>query len=284
MTLLRNDPVRDPVILSHRIRTHAVRMTSRGKSSHVGSVLSMADILGVLYARILNVDPAEPASPTRDRVVLSKGHGGAGIYAALAERGFFDREKLVDHYQNGSIFSGHVSHKGVPGVDLSTGSLGHGLGVATGMALAARRGGEKWRAFVVMSDGECDEGSVWEAILFAAHHKLSNLVAIVDYNKIQSLAPVADTLALEPFADKWRAFGWGVAEVDGHDHAALERALSTLPLEADKPSVVIAHTVKGKGVSFMENTVLWHYRTAQGEELENALAELALIDPERRDA
>lgn len=284
MTLLRNDPVRDPVILSHRIRTHAVRMTSRGKSSHVGSILSMADILGVLYARVLNVDPAEPASPTRDRVVLSKGHGGAGIYAALAERGFFDREKLVDHYQNGSIFSGHVSHKGVPGVDLSTGSLGHGLGVATGMALAARRGGESWRAFVVMSDGECDEGSVWEAVLFAAHHKLSNLVAVVDYNKIQSLAPVADTLALEPFADKWRAFGWGVAEVDGHDHAALERTLSILPLEADKPSVVIAHTVKGKGVSFMENTVLWHYRTAQGEELENALAELALIDPERRDA
>lgn len=259
-------------------------MTSRGKSSHVGSILSMADILGVLYARILNVDPAEPASPTRDRVVLSKGHGGAGIYAALAERGFFDREKLADHYQNGSIFSGHVSHKGVPGVDLSTGSLGHGLGVATGMALAAKRGGEKWRAFVIMSDGECDEGSVWEAVLFAGHHKLSNLIAIIDYNKIQSLAPVADTLALEPFADKWRAFGWSVAEVDGHDHGALERTLSTLPFEADKPSVVIAHTVKGKGVSFMENTVLWHYRTAQGEELENALAELALIDPERRDA
>ncbi len=282
--LLRNEPAFDPVILSHRIRTHAVKMTSAGKSSHVGSVLSMADILGVLYGRILKVDPERPKDPARDRVVLSKGHGGAGIYAALAERGFFDTAELAKHYQNGSIFSGHVSHKGVPGVDLSTGSLGHGLGVAAGMALAAKRGGENWRAFVVMSDGECDEGSVWEAVLFAGHHKLSNLVAVIDYNKIQSLAPVAETIALEPFADKWRAFGWGVAEVDGHDHAALEATLSRLPLVADKPSVVIAHTVKGKGVSFMENTVLWHYRSPQGDELAAALAELAAIDPERVDA
>lgn len=282
--LLRNDPVFDPVVLSHRIRTHAVKMTSRGRSSHVGSVLSMADILGVLYARILNVDPANPAHAERDRVILSKGHGGAGIYAVLAERGFFDPQRLADHYQNGSIFSGHVSHKGVPGVDLSTGSLGHGLGIATGMALAARRGGENWRAFVIMSDGECDEGSVWEAALFAGHHRLSNLVAVIDYNKIQSLAPVAETVALEPFADKWRAFGWGVAEVDGHDHSALEQTLSAMPLDPDRPSVVIAHTVKGKGVSFMEHSVLWHYRTAQGDELADALAELAASDPERRDA
>jgi transketolase len=282
--LLRNDPVFDPVVLSHRIRTHAVKMTSRGRSSHVGSVLSMADILGVLYARILNVDPANPAHAERDRVILSKGHGGAGIYAVLAERGFFDPQRLADHYQNGSIFSGHVSHKGVPGVDLSTGSLGHGLGIATGMALAARRGGENWRAFVIMSDGECDEGSVWEAALFAGHHRLSNLVAVIDYNKIQSLAPVAETIALEPFADKWRAFGWGVAEVDGHDHSALEQTLSAMPLDPDRPSVVIAHTVKGKGVSFMEHSVLWHYRTAQGDELADALAELAASDPERRDA
>jgi transketolase len=152
------------------------------------------------------------------------------------------------------------------------------------MALAARRGGENWRAFVIMSDGECDEGSVWEAALFAGHHRLSNLVAVIDYNKIQSLAPVAETIALEPFADKWRAFGWGVAEVDGHDHSALERTLSAMPIDPDRPSVVIAHTVKGKGVSFMEHSVLWHYRTAQGDELADALAELAASDPERRDA
>ncbi|RKF06513.1 transketolase [Oceaniradius stylonematis] len=281
---LRNDPSADPVILAHRIRKHALEMTSRGKSSHIGSVLSMAEILAVLYARILNVDPGAPDDPERDRVILSKGHGGAGIYAVLAERGFFETEKLKDHYQNGSIFSGHVSHKGVPGVDLSTGSLGHGLGVATGMALAAKRAHQDWRAFVVMSDGECDEGSVWEAAMFAGHHRLSNLIAVIDYNKIQSLAPVAETLALEPFADKWRAFGWTVHEVDGHDTAALEGALKTLPDDENRPTVVIAHTTKGKGVSFMENTVLWHYRTAQGDELEAARAELAACDPEVRDA
>jgi transketolase len=278
--MLTNDPSRDPVILSHRIRRHAVKMTSRGSSSHIGSVLSMADILGTLYARVLNVFPDAPQDPGRDRVILSKGHGGAGIYAALAERGFFPVEWLENHYQNGSIFSGHVSHKGVPGVDLSTGSLGHGLGVAAGMALAAKRSGEAWKAYVIMSDGECDEGSVWEAALFAGFHKLSGLVALIDYNKIQSLAPVADTLELEPFADKWRAFGWHVQEVDGHDHAAIERALGAGQRVSDKPNVVICHTTKGKGVSFMENAVLWHYRSAQGEELEAALRELDAADPE----
>jgi transketolase len=242
----------------------------------------MADILGVLYSRIVRVDPQNPGDPHRDRIILSKGHAGAGIYAALAERGFFDTSLLANHYQNGSIFSGHVSHKGIPGVEFSTGSLGHGLGVAAGMALAARRGGHSWRAFVVMSDGECDEGSVWEAAMFAAHHRLSNLIAIIDYNKIQSLGSVAETLELEPFADKWRAFGWDVAEADGHDHCAIESALSFSNVE--KPRVLIAHTTKGKGVSFMENSVLWHYRTARGAELEAARSELAKIDPEASDA
>lgn len=278
---LPNDPVRDPKILSHRIRMHAVKMTSRGKSSHIGSVLSVADILGTLYAKVLKVFPESPASAERDRVILSKGHAGAGIYAALAERGFFDTALLEQHYQNGSIFSGHVSHKGVPGVDFSTGALGHGLGVGSGMALAARKLGQSWRVFVVMSDGECDEGSIWEAALFAAHHRLSNLVACIDYNKIQSLAPVAETLALEPFTDKWRAFGWNVIEVDGHDHGQLAAALDVDPAAHERPTMVIAHTTKGKGISFMEDQVLWHYRTAQGEELAAALAELAAQDPER---
>lgn len=281
---IANDPVRNPVILSHRIREHAVRMTSRGKSSHIGSILSMADILGTLYACVLNVFPDRPDHPERDRLILSKGHGGAGIYAALAERGFFDTELLKDHYQNGSIFSGHVSHKGVPGVDLSTGSLGHGLGVATGMALAAKRSGANWRVFVVKSDGECDEGAVWEAAMFAGHHRLDNLVALIDYNKIQSLASVAETLALEPFADKWRAFQWDVHEVDGHDHIAIEAAAAAGADTSGRPRVIICHTTKGKGVSFMENAVLWHYRSAQGDELDAALAELAAIDPERAHA
>lgn len=270
----------DTRVLAHRIRRHAVEMTSRGKSSHIGSVLSMADILGVLYGRELRLDPDRPKWPERDRFILSKGHGGAGVYAALAERGFFSTDLLKQHYQNGSVFSGHVSHKGVPGVEISTGSLGHGLGIGAGMALAGQRLAADWRVFVVMSDGECDEGSIWEAAMFAAHHGLERLVAVIDYNKIQSLASIAETLALEPFADKWRSFGWGVAEVDGHDHEALAQAFGRAPYIDGRPSVVIAHTTKGKGVPFMENAVLWHYRTAQGDELAAALAALAAIDPE----
>lgn len=256
------------------IRRHAVQMTHLGKSSHVGSVLSLADILAVLYGRVMAVDPADPRWSDRDRFILSKGHAGAGVYAALAERGFLSREQLKTHYQNGSKLSGHVSHKGVPGVEFSTGSLGHGLSVGTGMALAAKRAGRDNRVYVLLSDGECDEGSNWEAIMFAAHHKLDNLVVAVDYNKIQSLDFVSNTLALEPFADKWRAFGWHVAEVDGHDHDALIAALDVPAGGRGQPSVVICHTTKGKGVSFMENQVLWHYRTPQGDEYRDARAEL----------
>ena len=258
--------------LAKRIRKHALRMTSRGGSSHIGAVFSMADLVAVLYADILRVDPQRPEWPERDRFVLSKGHAGAGIYAALAESGFFPVEKLNTHYQDGSDLSGHVSHKGIPGVEFSTGSLGHGLSVAAGMAYAAKLDSRAHRVFALLSDGECDEGSNWEAILFAAHFKLSNLTAIVDYNKIQSLGPVAETLALEPFADKWTSFGWEVREVDGHDHAALAPALRAPG--ATRPVCVIAHTIKGKGVSFMENTVLWHYRTARGDEYQRALEEL----------
>jgi transketolase len=260
--------------LARRIRIHALRMTSAGGSAHVGAVLSMADIIAVLYGGVLRVDPAAPAWPGRDRFILSKGHAGAGVYAALAERGFFPLERLATHYQNGSDLSGHVSHKGIPGVEVSTGSLGHGLSVGAGMAYGARLDGRTHRVVVLLSDGECDEGSNWEAILFAAHHRLERLLAIVDYNGIQSLARVADTLELEPFAAKWKAFGWGVLEVDGHDHAVLRRALTAPPPRPGRPTVVIAHTIKGKGVSFMENTVLWHYRTARGDEFERALAEL----------
>lgn len=258
--------------LAARIRRHAVTMTHLGKSSHVGSVLSIADILAVLYGRVMHVRPKTPAWPARDRFILSKGHAGAGVYAALAESGFFPVEDLKTHYGNGSRLSGHVSHKGVPGVELSTGSLGHGLSVGAGMALSAKRTGKRHRVFVLLSDGECDEGSNWEAIMFAAHHGLKNLVAIVDYNKIQSLASIAETLALEPFAEKWRAFGWDIIEVDGHDHAALWGAF--LSINSERPTAVICHTIKGKGVSFMEGAVLWHYRSPQGEEYLAAIEEL----------
>lgn len=234
----------------------------------------MADLVGVLYGAVLRFDPAEPRWPGRDRFILSKGHAGAGVYAALAERGFFPVERLAEHYTNGSVFSGHVSHKGVPGVELSTGSLGHGVGVATGMALSGKRRGAAHRIVVLTSDGEWDEGSNWEALQFAGHHELDQLVIVIDYNKMQSLGTVEETLRLEPFKDKLEAFGAAVREVDGHDHVALLDAFSSMPFRPGAPSVVLAHTTKGKGVEFMEGQVLWHYRSPQGEELQAALREL----------
>ena len=261
--------------LAAKIRLDAVQMTNLGNSSHVSSVLSIADILGVLYAGGMKVDPQLPNWPERDRFILSKGHAGAGVYAALAETGFFSTEKLLTHYQNGSTLSGHVSHKGNPGVEFSTGSLGHGLSVATGMALALKRKRIDSRVFCIMSDGECDEGSIWEAAMFASHHKVNNLIAIIDYNKIQSLDSIANTLELEPFADKWKSFGWKISEVDGHDHSQLSQAISVPWSSQNSPLVIIAHTTKGKGVTFMENSVLWHYRSPQNAEYESAIQELS---------
>lgn len=257
------------------IRGHVLRMTHGGRSSHVASCLSCADILAVLYTDVLQVDPTAPRWEHRDRFIMSKGHAGAAVYAVLAERGFIGRDLLSQHYRNGSLLSGHVSHVGIPGVELSTGALGHGLSVATGMAWWARKASAPWRAFVLLSDGECDEGSIWEAAMFAAHHQLSNLVAVVDYNGLQSLTTTEETLALEPFADKWRAFGWDAVEVDGHDHAALAVALD-VPRAAKRgrPRCVLARTTKGKGVSYMENQVLWHYRPPSDDDLVAALAEV----------
>jgi len=262
--------------LARRVRVHCLKMTSSGGGAHVGSAFSCADILSVLYTGILRVDPGNPRWPERDRFILSKGHAGSALYAVLAERGFFPVERLDAHYRDGSDLCGHVSHKGIPGVEFSTGSLGHGLSVAAGMAFGARLNAESHRLFALLSDGECDEGSTWEAALFAAHHRLDNLIAIIDYNKLQSLASVSATLGLEPFADKWLSFGWEVSEVDGHDLSALGRVLGQPPV-ATKPRCIIAHTTKGKGVSFMENSILWHYRVAVGEEFDQALTELEAL-------
>lgn len=261
-------------VLAARIRRRALDMVHSGRSSHIGSVFSMADILAVLYSSVLRVDPTQPRWPARDRFILSKGHASAGLYACLAECGFFPAEMLATHCRDGSNLCGHVTHKGVDGVEFSTGSLGHGLPVAAGMALGAARDRQGHRVFVLMSDGECDEGTTWEAALLASHHRLDNLVAIIDYNHLQSLASTADTVNLEPFADKWRAFGWDAREVDGHDHHAMSSVLSRVPLTPGHPLCLIAHTTKGKGVSFMENSVLWHYRTPAGEEYEAAVREL----------
>jgi transketolase len=260
--------------LARKIRLHSVNMTHRGKSSHLGSSLSMAEILAVLYRRILRAGPDRVNDSDRDRLVLSKGHACAGLYAVLAECGYFPLDWLETFYLDGGKLAGHATAEGVPGVEVSTGALGHGLPIACGLALAGKRDSRPYRVFVILSDGECDEGSNWESILFAPHHQLDNLVVIVDYNKIQSLGHVKDVLDLEPFADKWRSFRWAVREVDGHDIDALTGALGSVPFEPGKPSCLIAHTVKGKGISFMENQLLWHYRSPQGEEYQRAMAEL----------
>ena len=273
--------VGDPDVLAWLIRRNGLEMSHLSRGSHIGSVFSVAEIIAVLYTGVLNVDPRDPAKPDRDRLILSKGHAGSAVYAALAETGFFPVEQLKTHYADGSILSGHVSHKGVPGVEVSTGSLGHGLGIGAGMALGAKMDGSTWRTYVVMGDGECDEGSVWEAALQAAQYGLDRLTAVVDYNHMQSLTTVENTLRLEPFEAKWRDFGWRAESVNGHDTAAL-RAAFARAAEGEgsgKPAVILAHTVKGKGVSFMENNILWHYRTPQGEEFQAALKELEAQRP-----
>jgi transketolase len=234
----------------------------------------MAELLAVLYGRILRIDPARPDWSGRDRFILSKGHACAALYAVLAETGFFPKSWLGTFYQNGSPLAGHVTHAGVPGVEVSTGSLGHGLSIACGMALAGKRDARPYRVFALLSDGECDEGSTWEAMLFAGHHQLDNLVAIIDYNKIQSIGRVAEVLDLNPFADKWRACRWSACEIDGHDPSEIERAFREVPALAGSPTCIIAHTVKGKGISFMEDKLLWHYRPPSEDDLRNALAEL----------
>jgi transketolase len=246
-------------------------MVHRAKSSHIGTCLSMADLLAVLYGEVLRIQPHHPTWPERDRFILSKGHGAAILYAALAERGCFPVEWLDQYSADGSPLTGHVSHH-VPGIELSTGSLGHGLSVGAGLALAARRSGATWRTVVLCSDGELDEGSNWEPILFAPHHRLGGLTLLVDYNKIQSFGTVEEVLPLEPLADKFRAFRWAVTEIDGHDHAAIRTAL-TAPA-GDMPHCIIAHTVKGRGVDFMEGRLAWHYKSPNDDELAHALAQV----------
>lgn len=259
--------------VTKKIRTHAINMVHWGSSAHIATALSCVDMMAVLYFEIMNVDPTNPWSPDRDRFILSKGHGCAAQYAVLAERGFFDKEKLKTYYQNDGLL-GHATYKMVPGMETSTGSLGHGLGLGIGMAYAAKLDNKDYKAFVLMGDGECNEGSVWEGALAAAQWKLDNLVVLIDYNKIQGCGSTDEIMQLDPFKEKWEAFGWAVHEIDGHDLGALNDTLGKTPFEASKPSVVICHTTKGKGVSFMENTVEWHYKSPNPEQYKQALEEL----------
>jgi transketolase len=257
--------------LANRIRQNAMKMVHRAKASHIASALSVTDILAVLYGQIMRFDPADQASPWRDRFILSKGHACVAVYATLAEVGLIAKEQLETYGDDFSWLMNHISHK-VNGVEFSTGSLGHGLPFGVGKALAARARGEAWHTFVLLSDGEMDEGTSWEALMFAAHHQLSHLTAIIDYNKLQSLDSIANTMGLEPLVDKLSAFGAQVHEVNGHDHQQMAKALSGTSKE--KPTVIVAHTTKGKGVSFMENRVEWHYKNPSDEQLAAALTEL----------
>ena len=268
-----SDWVQDCRELARKVRVHCLRMTHRGKSGHVGSMLSMAELLSVLYLRVLNVDPKDPKKPDRDRFVLSKGHGGGAVYAVLTELGFFPKDWLNGYYRDEGKLMGHISHH-VPGVEFSTGSLGHGLSVAVGMALAAKAAGKKHRVICLMSDGDINEGSTWEAVWFAAQHHLDNLTVVLDYNKVQALGHSKNVLDMEPLGTKIEASHWAYKEVDGHDVEAIDAALATLPFEEGKPSWLAAHTIKGKGVSWMENTVSCHYGSVNDEELAKALAEI----------
>lgn len=266
--------------LAWKIRRHAIEMAHLSGGSHIGAVMSVADIIAVLYNDVLKYKFDEPKCDDRDRFILSKGHAGSALYAALAECGFFSVKELTTHYQNGSRLSGHVSHH-VPGVDLSTGSLGHGLSVGAGRALAAKLDKKDYKVYVVLGDGECDEGAVWEAALFANQMNLDNLIAIVDYNKMQSLDFTENTLGLEPFTDKWKAFGWNVIRVNGNDHEELRSCFKKIAEMNGKPTVVIADTIKGCGISFMEEDILWHYRFPHdGWEYDTAVSNLHASKPE----
>lgn len=259
--------------LAKKVRIHCLKMVHKGKSGHIGSMLSMADILPVLYTQILNTAPASPKKPDRDRFILSKGHGGAALLATLAELGFFPLSWLDEYYCDNGKLSGHISHH-IPGVEFSTGSLGHGLPVACGMAMAAKQAGKKHRIFCLVSDGDLDEGSSWEAVMLAAQHHWDNLVMLVDYNRLQALGKSRDIIDLESLKEKLEIFNWAVREADGHDQNAIFEVLRDLPLCNGKPSAVIFHTVKGKGVSFMENNYKWHYGGLTDELLAKAIKEV----------
>lgn len=261
--------------VSTTIRRTVVEMIDQAHMGHIGGDFSVTDILVSCYWGVLSVDPEKPESPDRDRLILSKGHCAASLYATLASCGFFPRSELASFMAPLSPLNGHPPSVKVPGVETSTGPLGHGFPVATGCALAAKLDGAGWRTVVVLGDGELQEGSNWEAAMTAAHYRLSSLTAVVDFNTLQQGARVADTKSLEPLASKWRSFGWEVREVDGHDHQALIEVLR--PSETGAPVAVLAHTVKGKGVSFMEDRVEWHHKVPDRAQVEAALGELSLL-------
>lgn len=261
----------DSTNFAKSIRKETLKLIYNAKASHIGGAFSMVDILAVLYTQILNINPSNPKDPDRDRFFLSKGHACTSLYSTLSLLGFFSKNELENYAKNGSMLMAHANHK-VPGVELSTGSLGHALGVASGVALAGKINNKSYSVYVLLSDGELDEGSNWEAILFAAQHKLSNLIVIIDYNKIQSLGRVSEVINLESLTKKFEAFNWNVHEIDGHNHTQLLDSLKNT--STTKPTAIIAHTIKGKGVDFMEDKLLWHYKSPDENEYNKGLSQI----------
>ncbi len=259
---------------ARRVRSEIVRMSHDGRAPHLGSSLSCADILVAAYFGAMHIDPSQPEDPSRDRFVLSKGHAAPALYATLAHRGFFPIDWLRAYNEDGGKLAEHPAPRCVPGVEAATGSLGHGLPIGIGMAMAAHIRGEDYRVFVTVSDGECNEGSVWEAAMFAPAKGLDNLAVIVDYNRWQATGRSAEVMAIDPLKEKWASFGWQAHDVDGHDLGALSELLGKVPDGNGKPVAIVAHTTKGRGVSFMEDDNNWHYRIPNEAELERALGEI----------
>lgn len=260
------------------LRRTIFKTICRGGGGHIPGSLSIVEILTVLYYNILNIDSNNPKDSQRDRFILSKGHAGVALYAILADRGFFDKQHLDTFGKRGTILGGHPDMYMVPGVEASTGALGHGFPFGVGIALAGKLDKKDYRVFILLGDGECQEGSIWEAVLFAPQHKLENVVTIIDYNKYQAMDKLNNIVSLDPLVDKWRAFGWEVREVDGHNISQLQDVLELVPFASGKPNLVIAHTIKGKGISFMENVPIWHYRLPNAQEMRIACDELGLDD------
>jgi len=258
------------------LRKAIIRTICKGGGGHIPASLSIVEILTVLYYNILKINPARPKDPQRDRFILSKGHAAVALYAILADKGFFDKLHLDTFGQRGTILGGHPDMHKVPGAEASTGALGHGFPFGIGMALAGKMDKKDYRVFILLGDGECQEGSIWEAALFAPQYKLDNVIAIIDHNKYQALDRLDKIISLHPLVDKWKAFGWEVREVDGHDITELNNVFKGIPFVSGKPNLIIAHTVKGKGISFMENASIWHYRLPNEEEIKIACKELGV--------
>jgi transketolase len=263
--------------IAHKARVSSLKMISSAKAAHLGSSLSVIDILAVLFGEIARISKSAPDSMESDQVLISKGHAAAGSYAVIAHSGIFNPSLLDTYCNDGALLGGHVTFGKVPAVPFSTGSLGHGLPLGIGLALARKTSNVDSSVYVVMSDGECDEGTTWESALIANHFKIDNLYVLIDRNRQQSFGDTEKTISLEPFKTKWESFGWNVIEADGHNHAELKGVLNQAKAEgSQKPTVVICNTIKGKGVSFMENQVIWHYRPPTPEQLEQALSELEI--------